>query len=58
MLPPTQMSINFSEEQWKVAKQDVADADPEQLRAQAIAMRTMDKDTVLRLYPQLAHGRL
>lgn len=55
MLPPTQMSINFSEEQWKVAKQDVADADPEQLRAQAIAMRTMDKDTVRRLYPQLAH---
>ena len=41
--------MNFSEQEWKAAQSQMADADPEQLKAQARMMKNMDKNTVRRM---------
>ena len=46
--------MNFSEQEWKAAQSQMADADPEQLKAQARMMKNMDKNTVRRMNPQFA----
>jgi hypothetical protein len=47
--------MNFSEQEWKAAQSQMADADPEQLKAQARMMKNMDKNTVRRMNPQFAN---
>lgn len=49
------MNVNFSEQEWKAAQQQMGNADPEQLKAQAQMLKNMDKDTVRRSNPQFAN---
>mmetsp|Transcript_14653 Transcript_14653/g.43683 ORF Transcript_14653/g.43683 Transcript_14653/m.43683 type:complete len:487 (-) Transcript_14653:55-1515(-) len=49
MMPP-----NISQTDWERAQQEMQNADPEQMKAQARMMKTMDKASIRRMNPQFA----
>ena len=48
------MNMNIDEAQWNMAKQQMAQADPEQMLAQARMMKNMDKTALRSMNPQFA----
>ena len=48
------MNMNIDEAQWNMAKQQMAQADPEQMLAQARMMKNMDKNALRSMNPQFA----